>query len=385
MSSELVNNRLVYYVAGFDPRGARHYYNLFKKNSKEQSPINGIESDISSRKKENSFTYSWEINSVDKSHKVKTTYKFLAWNNIVQSQWSNSLAEYYLDLIYCLVHYICTGVIFKFAKASPKQMIGGFYPIVFLIFGLLVSLFSANLFYSYTVEHIGGVLPFLLCCFIFWLILKGFQYIGNKIGVFWLLRIFVFGVKWSRGKITGIDNTIYDFVQQIKKDISSCDSDEVLLVSHSVGTMLVVEMMAKIIKESDKKLYSKIKILTLGECIPLISFQKKSFEYRKNLQLICNTDDVCWVDITSKIDGACFPLLDFVGASGVNSKSQPLYLSARFHLLYDKITYKKIRRDWYKAHFLYLMANQSNKGYDFFRIVCGKYNLEYNINKITKR
>ena len=44
--------------------------------------------------------------------------------------------------------------------------------------------------------------------------------------------------------------------------------------------------------------------------------------------------------------------------------------------LYEKDEYKKIRKDWYKAHFLYLMATQIKGQYDYFNFVAGADKLE---------
>ncbi|EAL9168079.1 DUF829 domain-containing protein, partial [Campylobacter jejuni] len=111
-----------------------------------------------------------------------------------------------------------------------------------------------------------------------------------------------------------------------------------------------------------------LKILTLGECIPLVSYQKKADEFRKKLEFVSRFD-LKWYDYTSIIDGACFPQVDFFRTSGVNAKFTPPFLSAKFHTLYEKHEYKKIKRDKNKAHFLYLYSISVKGDYDFFSFI----------------
>ena len=86
-----------------------------------------------------------------------------------------------------------------------------------------------------------------------------------------------------------------------------------------------------------------------------------------------------WFDYTSKIDGACFPLLDFFRDSGVACKNPPCYLSPRFHKLFLPKTYAKIRYNRYLAHFLYLYATEISGESAYFNFVGGPKILEQKI------
>lgn len=61
--------------------------------------------------------------------------------------------------------------------------------------------------------------------------------------------------------------------------------------------------------------------------------------------------------------------MDFFRTSGVNAKFTPPFLSTKFHTLYEKHEYKKIKRDKNKAHFLYLYSISVKGDYDFFSFI----------------
>jgi pimeloyl-ACP methyl ester carboxylesterase len=367
-----VKKRVVYYLSGFDPRGVRHYHALYKEHSGKQSHINGIKSTVSPRKKVHNHLHQWEIDAIDGHETVHTTYRFLSWDDIIRAEWSSGMISYYKDLIYCIIAYIFNGLVFSFAKASPKQMLAAFYPVVYLVGSMAVSVYVFVLMHSW----IGGWLSILLGTAAGIGILAGFERFGNQIGVFWLLRIYAFSVRWGKGEIRSIEDRINHFSDEIVKTLNEDNgADEILLISHSVGTILAVSVLARALEKTNN--WDKFAMVTLGECIPLVSFQPNAVQYRHELQCIASQKNLLWLDYTAPIDGACFPLHDFMKSAGIHSvESQTfLLLSPRFHTLFDRINYKQLRRDWYTTHFLYLMSQDKAGEYDFFAMTTGAENI----------
>lgn len=362
-----VKRRVVYYLSGFDPRGVRHYHALYKEHFQKQSAINGITGGVSSRKKIHNHLYQWEIDAHERGESIHTTYRFLSWDDIIRAEWSSGIMSYYKDLIYCIIAYIVNGLVFSFAKASPKQMMAAFYPVVYLLGILAGALYAGLMLYDLIGGWIGiigagiGALGIVLL----------FERIGNQIGVFWLLRIYAFSVRWGKGEVRAIEERIDHFADEVARAVREENADEVLLISHSVGTILSVSVLARALEKTAD--WDKFGMVTLGECIPLVSFQPDAGKYRDELQAIAHHQNLIWLDYTAPIDGACFPLHDFMKSSGIDRVGGrfPIFLSPRFHILFDKISYKKLRSDWYTTHFLYLMSNDKAGEYDYFAITAG--------------
>lgn len=363
-----VKRRIVYYLSGFDPRGVRHYHALYKEHFEKQSMINGITGTVSSRKKVHNHLYQWEIDAHDKGESVQTSYRFLSWDDIIRDEWSSGLISYYKDLMYCIIAYIFNGLVFSFAKASPKQMMAAFYPVVYLLGALVAALYGGMTLYGWW----GGWISVLPSIAVSVGILLLFERFGNKIGVFWLLRIYAFSVRWGKGEVRAIEERIDHFAQEIARALKEEDADEILLVSHSVGTILAVSILARALGKVDD-CRDRFAMVTLGECIPLVSFQPNAQEYRAELQSIACQKDLLWIDYTAPIDGACFPLHDFMKSSGISLEKEegPKYLSPKFYKLFNQKTYQQLRKDWYKTHFLYLMSTEKIGAYDYYAITAG--------------
>ena len=80
--------------------------------------------------------------------------------------------------------------------------------------------------------------------------------------------------------------------------------------------------------------------------------------------------------MSAAIDSACFPLTDPVATSGLSHadplRPRPKLVSARFPKLFTPATYAKLRRQFKRAHFQYLMAAEKAGDYDYFLITAGE-------------
>ena len=383
MSSD-IKKREVFYLAGYDPRGARHYHNLYKKESILQSKVNGMDIKVSSRKRIEKHIQRWKIDSYTDNNLTQTNYNFLEWDDIIRKDWKKSFLSLFTDLIYALKIYIFSGLIFKYGKISPVQMIAAFYPVAYLLFTLFVSCMTWYISILYTEEYLPLIVAMIISLLPAYLIMKICMYIGNSLAVFLLLRIYVFSAQYVFEKSDDLEERMDEFAKHIRKVIDSAEEneiDEILIVSHSVGSILAIPILAKALTQTNTS-FSNVSIMTLGECIPLVSFIDEATTYKDSMHTLASQPNVCWLDYTTAIDGACFPLLDYYKHSGVHGvfKSKPQYLSPRFHTLFSKQRYGKLRKNRYLTHFVYLMSTEITGNYDFFKMTSGNKSLSnYNI------
>nr|BAH82791.1 probable integral membrane protein [Campylobacter lari] len=375
---KLCQKRDVFYIAGYDPRGYRHYYTMFKKNLAAQNVLLKYDYTLSkSQVKDNAYPF-WEIQTPH----THTHYTFLSWNDIVKKNWSEGIKDALSDCYSFFRIYTITGLFLKFGKESPHQLITGYYPFFYVLLSLIFTLVCAfgSLFYLQNFHTVLGILVFILSLVF---LPKMLYKLGKKLAVFWIARICSFCANWEKNSQGELELRMDDFARVIFEKLKENANDknyELILSTHSVGTVLCINVLAKVLRkcEDENISFENLKVLTLGECIPLVSYQKKSFEFRKDLEYL-GSKNLIWYDFTSIIDGACFAQVDFIRTSGVKAQFGPKYLSAKFHTLYKSIDYKKIKKDKYKAHFLYLFATQIQGVYNFFEFIIGKNKLEEKI------
>jgi hypothetical protein len=380
-----VQRRHVFYLSGFDPRGASFYHRLFKEEAQKQTALNQIQLNIGARKKHSQFSQQWIVEAQDQGQQVTTHYEFLCWDDIIRQHWVKSFWCIFIDFITVSWVFITTGTLKRVANASRTPAITGLYPAIYITISGLIALslgvICFLLFNAYHLVWLGGLMGLTLTAGL----LYGAKIIGDRLNVFWLLRIYAFTARWAAGGIPSLDKRIDYFAKKIFKTLQHEQQDEVIIVSHSVGTMLAVAIAAQVAKKIDQQPSIKIQLhlITLGECIPLLSLLPNADAIRKNLAYLSATNSIYWVDYTSPVDGACFPLVNpvSVSLSPQQIKNSPLLLSTRFHTLYADVHYQKIRRNFYKMHFLYLMSHDIAGDYDFFALVTGKKSLKERLRK----
>ncbi len=370
----------VFYLAGYDPRSYRYYYMLLKRNLYKQNHLNGLDLSLSPCTQEGKIPY-----CVIFGKQSQANYHFLQWDEIVKKYWAKSLFDFIYDFAFSFRRYVLLGTVRNVARESRTQLIAGLYPILY--FCLSYTLSFVGIFYLFRAIQSWNLFAAIACAILcVWVATKMILYLGQKFAVFWLSNIYTFCAKYATGEIAEAQTLVDEFGDVIVKTLQKNQETknyELIFCSHSVGTILAISVAAKVVRiaQEQKIDLRALKILTLGQCIPLASFQKDCRQFREDLQLLGNVPLV-WFDFTAKIDGACFPLLDFFRASGIPAKFKPHFLSPRFHRLFTPKTYKKIRYNWYLAHFLYLYANEILGTYDFFNFVGGKNTLESKIGAI---
>jgi hypothetical protein len=198
----------------------------------------------------------------------------------------------------------------------------------------------------------------------------------DRITAFWLARILSFIADQGEDKIPQLDDRLDRFSERIAEVLHHGAADEVLIAGHSVGTQLAVSVAARVARRVPDARFS---LLTLGHTIPLQSFQPGAAKFRAELAEVAGNHRIDWIDVSAAIDSACFPLTDPVTVSGLSHadplQPRPKLVSARFPKLFTAETYAKLRRQFQRAHFQYLMATELAGDYDYFLITAGQRRL----------
>ena len=362
-----------FYIAGYDPRAFRYYYLNLKKNLHVYNKTHNANLNISQAKQEKKHLHSFFISS----SKTKCSYHILSWNDIVKKHWHKGFLSVMKDYFEFIRIYLLSGLFLRFFRLSKYAFLAGAYPFSFISFIIICAFLC--LFYIFTFVD-TFIYQVLILFVFFYLAYKLMMSIGSKKAIFWILRLCVFCAHLSKIKELKTRARLFaDDVFLKLKENEKKDDYELVLCAHSVGTIVLVFVLARLLKscEREKISYSKLKILSLGECIPLASLHKKALDFNEDLNYVAR-HKLIWLDYTSKIDGACFYLLDFFKASLVKECNLDIkFLSAKFYKSYTKLEYKKLKRKWYRVHFLYLEPPmKKNSSYDFFDIISSFLPLE---------
>ena len=368
-----VTRRIVFYLPGFDPRGAMFYHHLYAAENAKQAAINGLEIGTGKRQTVDEAEARWELSTAS----TTTQYRFLRYEDIVRRQWPKSAAAMYGGILRYAWHFSRMGVYRAIFRNSWPSFVAVIYPPLVLA-GLLAAALLIGFLAALVLRPTLGEAAFLAVLPALALPFAAYRPMEKYLNAFWLARSCVFLVDRSLAAVPGIEDRCQLFARRLADAVNAADCDEVLLVGHSVGTHLAVTVAARAIERIDEG--RRFSLLTLGQAIAMTPDEPLARVFRDDLLRIALSPKVNWIDVTSAIDGSCIALSDPLDLSGVmrpsGSARQPKLVSARFNKLFTPHTYAAMRRNFLHVHFQYLMAAELAGDYDYFLITAGDKTLQ---------
>jgi pimeloyl-ACP methyl ester carboxylesterase len=184
----------------------------------------------------------------------------------------------------------------------------------------------------------------------------------------------------AHGRCPDVVARIDDFARRIIARARAGDADEVLVVGHSAGGTVVVQVMARALEfDSDfARAGSPVAMAALGSNLPLAALHPGAHDVREAIRRVAVEPSLVWVDCQARKDMLNFQDCDMVEGLGADAGPQqcnPLYWNVRFRDCVSPQFYSRFRWNFFRVHFQFIMANDQRAPYDYFMIACGPIRL----------
>jgi hypothetical protein len=382
-----VRTRRVFYVPGYDPFPPRRYRELYRKEAAAQAAISGHRIVLRAGLPREGF--GWQVEAEIEGHPVSAEVEVLVWSDIVQQSRPHSVATTYLDLLKTAWIYISTGALFRLMRLRKGPVIAALYPVVALLMqaglamGIGWALFRVTT--RMAAELALAVPPVALAVVCAGLataaaafVLRWFRENDGRFFAYYLMHDFAYSAAEKGAYPAELEARLRDFRHRIAAALRE-DVDEVLVVGHSSGAHLAVSILSDLIRAGEVPHDGPaLAFLSLGHVVPMVSFLPRADRLRRDLQVLSQSSDITWVDVTAPGDGCCFALCDPVAVSGVatDEKRGPLVFSAAFTQSLSPARWKALRWRFFRLHFQYLCAFDQPKDYDYFALTAGPLRLK---------
>ena len=372
--------RLVLFIGGFDPRGARHYHQLMQQQATVQGRVAGVNYTVGSRGRWKlgqaaGLKHSkWRVGRHEEG--AGTDYVFFDWSDAVRGHWPKHTWQV---VARALKTY---GAVWKVRaclpevnRQAPYTLWTLAYPLFYMALCLLLSVLAGMGVLAALPNGYGVGLGLFAAL--------GLLFVGYKLDkllhVSWLLRILNFAPEVAEQPVNELQQRMETTAKLIAEQMASQRWRDVVVVGFSVGSAVSVSFMDALRQSLQNRpdLLEKIHLLTLGNCIPLFALMPKAVELRRQLRTLAEDRHLYWTDISSPSDSVSFGMCDVVGLSlrgpefGVPpGRVNPRHMcSPRFHKLFTPETYRRLRRNKMRMHFQYLMAGELAGAYDYFGLI----------------
>ena len=378
-----VRRRTVFYIGGFDPKGAAHYHALYKDEAAKQAEVSGLTINVGKRQKSALGNAFWQLEAPGPDGAVQSRYEVMRWDDIVRQNWPRNQARLVWDMLKTTALNLRTGALWHMFKLSWPPVVALVAPVALLLAVMLgAPLLAWGMFAaSQGAGALGaGTAATATLAGALW---TGFK-VQQKYSMLWMMRSYAFTAQQAQGQVPVLDKRLIEHARTLLEVVSTGDNDEVLLVAHSSGSIMAAIVLAKAL-QMDPTLgrgsnpTTTVSLLTLGQWIPLLGCLPQASGFRADLQRLASAENVDWIDFGAPPDGCCFALVDPVAACGVVPAAphadRPKLLSPRFADMFGASVYAALRRDRFRIHFQYLMASERAVPYDFFAITAGHQTL----------
>ncbi len=384
-----VRRRRVFYIPGYDPFHPRRYRELYRKEAAAQAAVSGYQIDLAPKR--GGGPYGWHVTGRMDGTVTEADVEVLVWSDLVETSMAKSVWASYGQLVYTAWIYISSGALRRLMWLRKGPVIAALYPVGMLLLQLALSVTAGAVLAAWVIWGINWVLglagwslgvvtPVLRWGIILTVTDKALAWFKKKdkwFLAYYLMHDFAYWA-WQRGaNPPEVDQRIAAFGEAIAAALEQ-DFDEVLVVGHSVGAHLGVNVLSDLIRAGRvREGGPALSFLSVGEVIPMVSFLPEARRLRADLAYLSMRDELTWIDVTAPGDGCAFALCDPVAVSGVAPEGQkwPLVFSAAFTQSLSKERWKELRWQFFRLHFQYLCAFDQPKDYDYFRITAGPLSL----------
>ena len=377
-----VSRRCVFYVSGFDPKGAAHYHGLYREESAHQCNAEGYTRTVGPRKRDAAGNAFWSVRAESGTHTVDTHYECMRWDDVVRQHWPKTTAALWRDVVATTLFYLRHGTWWKMYRLSWPPAVAVFTPFLLvccLLLGIPVLALVAGWLVADSLQHPawGLAAGLLLAAALWW---TG-RRIEARYSMYWMMRSYAFTARQARGEVPDLEQRLDTLAQQLVQRVQAQTDDEVLVVGHSSGAIMAASIVARALQLEPGLTTgpARLSLLTLGQWIPLLGLLPMASRFRDELRLLGATRGLCWVDFSAPPDGCCFALTHPITGCGVPhdpaTGAQVKLLNPRFAELFDTQAYAALKRDKFRLHFQYLRASDLPGEYDYFAITAGPHTL----------
>lgn len=373
-----VARRCVYYVSGFDPKGAAHYHALYRDEAAKQALVTGFAPAVGPRKRLSSGNSFWNVSATAEGASIDTHYEFLRWDDIVRDHWPRRESRLWWNTVVTTLKNLRYGSLWRMFKTAWPPVVVLVVPFLMVIAVALALPLTSGLVYGQVRQ--SGATPVIAALVGMGIMAAGLAAawaLERRYSMAWLMRSYAFTTRQAEGQVPELDTRLDQHALTLLQRVASSVDDEVLVVAHSSGAIMAASVVARAFR-LDPQLGlrgPRISMMTLGQWLPLLGTLPPAVAFRSELTDLSRIPGLDWIDFSAPSDGCCFALVDPMEACGLHipdrKPDRPKLLSPKFQHMFEAANYRAMRRDRFRTHFQYVMAAHKPVKFDYFAITAG--------------
>jgi hypothetical protein len=374
----VIRRRHVFYVEGYDPRGAQGYYDLFRRSWKRCLGVWHFEGELGELELDSELIAHWDIEASGPNWRAATRYEFLRLEAVIGANMAEPMWRQVPRALAWTADDLITGTTVRIFRAAWRfglhllcfQMLLLLWLALALAGGWLAGLAAARLggLPGPAAIAIGGGVG--IACF---LLLRP---LADRLQVVQINSCWPYLREFARGAASAFDAPLDGYAARIVAAARGNQCDEIVVVGHSAAGVTACAVMARAFALDPQvgRRGPQIVLLTLGSVMPAAALHPAARRMRDVVRVIATEPSLTWVDCVSRKDVMNFWDFDPVAGTGVEvggERCNPLVWQVRFKDVVSAEYYRRLRTSFFRLHYQFIMSGDRRAPYDYLMLVAG--------------
>src|SRR5262249_18697856 len=150
---------------------------------------------------------------------------------------------------------------------------------------------------------------------------------------------------------------------------------EIVIVGHSAGgvTSVAIAAHALALDPDLGRRGPAVVLMTVGSLMPAFAMHPAAERLRTAVRRLAVEPHLHWIDCQARKDAMNFFNFDPVAGVGVEAgpdRRNPIVWPVRMRDMIDPVFYDRLRWNFFRIHYQFIMANDRRAPYDYFMVVC---------------
>jgi hypothetical protein len=370
MEPKIVKRRDVVFVCGYEISRPEGHHRRFAKELPLFEAAWNVKAELSTIDVDPKTNVAlWRLKTNGSNWQVDTNYYMFWWGDLIATDFEMSdLRRLWVGLA-SLFDFVFSGAILQYFRTNWRYALFFLYPYVFM------ALVGFGGFYL-SRRLIGDALPFagviaaligLACVFVLLKLPPKPFYVG------YLLNDWYFASDLVHRRRKGLEDRFDGFARELVTLCRDSKADEIVLVGHSLGAVQVVDVVARA-KRLDPEFGANgppVRILTIGSSLLKIGLHPAARNLRESVRAVANDPRLYWAEFQAISDIVNFYKSNPVTDLDLPPADKPIVQIVRVKHMLNPETYAGLKRDFFRVHRQFVMANEQRYFYDYYMICCG--------------
>jgi hypothetical protein len=362
-----VAKRLVFHIGGYDPitshAGAQRRFvreiARFQRTWSVKAIVDGL--------RDTADQIQWNVTTTGPDWLVETDYRLVRWHDVIEAFGRRSIGSRISVGILAFLDFVLTGTLWRYLLTNWRY--AGFFLYPFVMFGLLIAaafligVFAFKISGSIPIATGGGLFGFAA-------VLAGpwrWLHLGD------LFDDWIFSREYIRCGNSGIEQRLDRLAAELVAAASNSAVDEILVIGHSLGAVLAVDLLDRALKLDPALDRNKIPVtfLSVGSSILKIGLHPKAVRFRAAMERVAKSRAIFWGDYQALVDPLNFYKCRPMAEMGLSTENEATVRVVRLSRMLDHDMYQRIRLRFFRLHCQFVSGNDRRTSYDYFMLVCG--------------